>query len=347
MKEQVILEITGLSKEFVIKEKHFPYKTNLLKAVQDVSLTVKKGETLGIVGESGCGKSTLGRLVMRLIEPTAGKICLNGINMTGLSGEKLRQKRSGFQMIFQDPYAAFNPRMTVRAILEEPLRTSRIPKEEWQDKIDRILELTGLPQDALKRYPHEFSGGQRQRISIARALLLNPGLVVADEPVSALDVSIQAQILNLMKELQEKMQMSMIFISHNLASVQYISHRVAVMYLGRIVEIADSDALYEHPLHPYTQALIETIPIPVPGEGRKRRRLSGEVPSPIHLPEGCAFHLRCPYASEECRKAVPEMKEHRPGHFAACHKYSQDIAQPAKGEVSAENNYNREGTTES
>ena len=342
MKEQVILEVIGLSKEFEIKEKHFPYKTNLLKAVQDVSLTVKKGETLGIVGESGCGKSTLGRLVMRLIEPSAGKISLNGINITGLTGEKLRQKRSGFQMIFQDPYAAFNPRMTVRAILEEPLRTSRIPKEEWQDKINRILELTGLPQDALKRYPHEFSGGQRQRISIARALLLNPGLVVADEPVSALDVSIQAQILNLMKELQEKMQMSMIFISHNLASVQYISHRVAVMYLGRIVEIADSDDLYEHPLHPYTQALVETIPIPVPGEGRKRRR-----PSPIHLPEGCAFHLRCPYASEECRKAVPEMKEHRPGHFAACHKYSQDIAQPAKGEVSAENNFNREGTTES
>ena len=321
MKEQVILEVTGLSKEFEIKEKKFPYKTNLLKAVQDVSLTVKKGETLGIVGESGCRKSTLGRLVMRLIEPTAGEIFLNGINMTGLSGEQLRQKRSGFQMIFQDPYAAFNPRMTVRAILEEPLRTSRIPKEEWQDKINRILELTGLPQDALKRYPHEFSGGQRQRISIARALLLNPGLVVADEPVSALDVSIQAQILNLMKELQEKMQMSMIFISHNLASVQYISHRVAVMYLGRIVEIADSDDLYEHPLHPYTQALVETIPIPVPGEGRKRRRLSGEVPSPIHLPKGCAFHLRCPYASEECREKIPEMKEYSPGHFTACHKH--------------------------
>lgn len=321
MKEQVILEVTGLSKEFEIKEKKFPYKTNLLKAVQDVSLTVKKGETLGIVGESGCGKSTLGRLVMRLIEPTAGEIFLNGINMTGLSGEQLRQKRSGFQMIFQDPYAAFNPRMTVRAILEEPLRTSRIPKEEWQDKINRILELTGLPQDALKRYPHEFSGGQRQRISIARALLLNPGLVVADEPVSALDVSIQAQILNLMKELQEKMQMSMIFISHNLASVQYISHRVAVMYLGRIVEIADSDDLYEHPLHPYTQALVETIPIPVPGEGRKRRRLSGEVPSPIHLPKGCAFHLRCPYASEECREKIPEMKEYSPGHFTVCHKH--------------------------
>lgn len=320
MDEQNILEVRGLSREFDVKGKTFPYKKEKLKAVQDVSFSVKRGETLGIVGESGCGKSTLGRLVMRLIEPTKGQVFLNGEDLTSLSGQELRKKRKEFQMIFQDPYAAFNPRMTVQAILEEPLKTNQIPKEEWKERIDKILELTGIPKDARKRYPHEFSGGQRQRISIARAILLNPGLVVADEPVSALDVSIQAQILNLMKDLQEQFQMSMIFISHNLASVQYISDRVAVMYLGRIVEIADSDKLYEKPLHPYTQALIETIPIPVPGEGRRKARLSGEVPSPIHLPEGCAFHLRCPYATEECKRVLPKLKEREPGHFVACIK---------------------------
>ena len=322
--DNTVLKVKNLSKEFVVREKKFPYKCKKLKAVQDVSLTVKKGETLGIVGESGCGKSTLGRLIMRLIEPTSGEIYLNGDLISALSGENLRRKRKDFQMIFQDPYAAFNPRMTVQKILEEPLTTSDIPKESWQEKIDRILELTGIPMDAKKRYPHEFSGGQRQRISIARAILLNPGLIVADEPVSALDVSIQAQILNLMKELQEEMQMSMIFISHNLASVQYISHRIAVMYLGRIVEIADSSSLYDQPLHPYTQALVDTIPIPVPGRSRNRNRLSGEVPSPIDLPAGCAFHLRCPYASEKCRKIIPEMKEQIPGHFVACHKYNEE-----------------------
>jgi oligopeptide transport system ATP-binding protein len=323
MSHNVVLKLEGLSKEFYVKGKKFPYKPKTLKAVQDIDLTVKKGETLGIVGESGCGKSTLGRLIMRLIEPSSGEVYLNGENMTDLKGEALRLRRKDFQMIFQDPYAAFNPRMNVQAILEEPLKTNQIPKEEWEGIIDNILELTKIPQDARKRYPHEFSGGQRQRISIARAIMLHPGLIVADEPVSALDVSIQAQILNLMKELQEKMQMSMIFISHNLASVQYISHRVAVMYLGRIVEIADSQRLYDNPLHPYTQALIETIPIPVPGEGKKRTRITGEVPSPINLPSGCAFHLRCPYAAEECQKIIPQMREIEKGHCVACHKYDK------------------------
>lgn len=324
MNEQNMLEVRGLSKEFDVKEKKFPYKKEKLKAVQDVSFSMKRGETLGIVGESGCGKSTLGRLIMRLIEPETGSIVLDGEEMTALKGEKLRQKRKDFQMIFQDPYAAFDPRMTVQAILEEPLATHHVPKEEWKEKIDRILELTGIPQDAKKRYPHEFSGGQRQRISIARAILLNPKLIVADEPVSALDVSIQAQILNLMKDLKEKFQTSMIFISHNLASVQYISDRVAVMYLGRIVEIAPSEELYANPLHPYTQALIETIPAPVPEAGRKRRRLLGEVPSPIHLPEGCAFAMRCPYASEACKKAAPVLTEQNEGHFVACQRYQSE-----------------------
>ena len=320
MSEKTILKVEGLSKEFDVKKKSLTGEKERLKAVQDVSFTVSEGETLGIVGESGCGKSTLGRLIMRLIEPTAGKVFLNGTELTSLSGRALRTKRKDFQMIFQDPYAAFNPRMTVQKILEEPLKTYHIPKENWEKQIGDILRVTGISRDALSRYPHEFSGGQRQRISIARALLLNPKLIVADEPVSALDVSIQAQILNLMKDLQAQYRMSMIFISHNLASVQYVSHKVAVMYLGRIVEIASADRLYDAPMHPYTQALIAAIPVPVPGRKRPDR-LPGEVPSPIHLPGGCAFHLRCPHATDVCRRGVPSLKEYEPEHFAACWKY--------------------------
>ena len=321
MSEQPILVCKNLSREFDIRDKHFPYRIRKLKAVSDVSFEVAKGETLGVVGESGCGKSTLGRLVMRLTEPTAGTVLLDGEDLTAMSGEELRRIRHKFQIIFQDPYAAFNPRMTVESILEEPLTSSPVPRSEWASRIDRILELTGIPQDAKKRYPHEFSGGQRQRISIARAILLQPALIVADEPVSALDVSVQAQILNLMNDLQKELQMSMIFISHNLASVQYISQRVAVMYLGRIVEIAESGKLYENPLHPYTQALIETIPIPVPGKGRTRRRLEGEVPSPMDLPDGCVFQKRCPYAADRCRSVQPVLADQGGGHFVACHMY--------------------------
>lgn len=323
MNSKAVLEVEGLSKEFDVKRKRFFDKQEKLRAVQDISLTVLEGETLGIVGESGCGKSTLGRLIMRLIEPTAGKICLDGEDLTSMSQKELRLRRKDFQMIFQDPYAAFNPRMTVQKILEEPLQTYQIPRDTWQQKISEILEVTGISPDFLGRYPHEFSGGQRQRISIARAILLNPKLIVADEPVSALDVSIQAQILNLMKELQKTYRMSMIFISHNLASVQYVSDRVAVMYLGRIVEVASSSQLYESPMHPYTQALIAAIPVPVPGRERKDR-LSGEVPSPIHLPKGCAFHLRCPYATKLCEEGIPPLLEREPGHFVACRKYEKD-----------------------
>lgn len=322
MSSKIVLETKGLSKEFLVRGDKSSGQKNSLKAVQDVSLTVAEGETLGIVGESGCGKSTLGRMVMRLIEPTEGKVLLMGRDLTGMPEKELRQYRRDFQMIFQDPYAAFNPRMTVQAILEEPLKTYNIPKKEWKQRIEEILGLTGISADSLKRYPHEFSGGQRQRISIARAILLNPKLLVADEPVSALDVSIQAQILNLMKELQEKLKMSLIFISHNLASVQYVSDKVAVMYLGRIVEMADSEALYGNPLHPYTQALMAAVPVPVPGRERGER-LTGEVPSPIHLPKGCAFHQRCPYATEACRGEVPPLREQAPGHFVACRKYEE------------------------
>lgn len=323
MNDNPILKVEGLSKEFDIKKRSLTGKREKHKAVQDITLSVAEGETLGIVGESGCGKSTLGRLIMRLIEPTAGKVYLEGKDLTALSGNDLRLQRKDFQMIFQDPYAAFNPRMTVRKILEEPLRTYQIPKDSWEQRISDILKVTGISKDSLSRYPHEFSGGQRQRISIARAILLNPRLIVADEPVSALDVSIQAQILNLMKDLQEKYRMSMIFISHNLASVQYVSSRIAVMYLGRIVEIASADRLYDAPMHPYTQALTAAIPIPVPGR-RRPERLSGEVPSPIHLPQGCAFHQRCPYATEACKDRVPSLTEYEPGHFVACRKYEKD-----------------------
>ena len=311
----------NLSKEFDIRDRRFPYTVRKLKAVNDVSLRIEKGETLGVVGESGSGKSTLGRLIMRLTDPTAGEVWLNGQNLTAMSGESLRRVRHRFQIIFQDPYAAFNSRMTVQKILEEPLSASGVPKDRWQEKIDRILDLTGIPADAKKRYPHEFSGGQRQRIGIARAILPEPELIVADEPVSALDVSVQAQILNLMKDLQEDMKSSMVFISHNMASVQYISHRIAVMYLGRIVELAKSDDLYDEPLHPYTKALMETIPIPVPGQGRKRRRLEGEVPSPIDLPDGCVFAKRCPRATEKCTARTPALQDQGNGHFVACHLY--------------------------
>ena len=321
MSENKILVCRNLYKEFDIRDKKFPYPIHKLKAVSDVSFDIAGGETLGIVGESGCGKSTLGRLIMRITEPTSGTILLNGEDITAMKGEPLRRMRSRFQIIFQDPYAAFNPRMTIGSILEEPLSAAGVPKAEWTERIDRILDLTGISKDAKARYPHEFSGGQRQRVSIARAILLKPELIVADEPVSALDVSIQAQILNLMKDLQEELGMSMMFISHNLASVQYISRRIAVMYLGRIVEIAESDILYTNALHPYTKALIGTIPVPVPAHGKRRRRLEGEVPSPIDLPEGCVFCKRCPHATDKCRTVSPVLKDRGAGHHVACHLY--------------------------
>ena len=315
MDREILLRVEQLSKEFPVKG-----KKEGLKAVQNVSFSLEKGETLGIVGESGCGKSTLGRLILRLVEPTAGKVFFAGEELTALNQKTLRGKRREFQMIFQDSYASFDPRKTIRKILEEPLATHGVPKEKWESTVKEILSVTGLPKDALKRYPHEFSGGQRQRIGIARALILNPKMIIADEPVAALDVSIQAQILNLLMDLQKQFGLSMIFIAHNLATVQYISRRIIVMYLGHVMEIADADILYDQPLHPYTQALISSIPIPDPDKRKEARGIEGEIPSPINPPSGCVFRTRCPDACEECAARVPELREITQGHFVACNK---------------------------
>jgi oligopeptide transport system ATP-binding protein len=303
-----ILEATHIKKYFPIRKGFFLKHVGDVKAVDDISLTVRKGETLGLVGESGCGKSTLGRTLIRLYEPTAGQIQFNGKDFLKLSGSELRASRKNIQMIFQDPYSSLDPRMTVGQVIEQPfIIHGLLSDQEREIKVKELLELVGLRPSHINRYPHEFSGGQRQRIAIARAIALNPELIICDEPVSALDVSIQAQILNLLKDLQERLGLTYIFISHDLSVIEHVCDRIAVMYLGKIVEIADREELYKNPKHPYTQALLASIPTIGQGKKKMHKILSGEIPSPINPPPGCAFHPRCSFATEICHQEIPAL----------------------------------------
>lgn len=318
----VLLKVDNLKKYFPITGGLFGKTVSHVKAVDDVSFYVRKGETLGLVGESGCGKSTTGRVLMRLIEATEGKVVFEDQELTSLNSNAMRKMRKEIQMVFQDPFASLNPRHTVEKILEEPLIVHGIgDKEERKRRVREMLEVVGLSSYHAKRYPHQFSGGQRQRIGIARALMTKPKLIIADEPVSALDVSIQSQVLNLLEDLQKDFGLTYIFIAHDLGVVKHISDRVGVMYLGRLVEITESEKLYEKPLHPYTRALLDSIPIPDPDIKKDRELLSGDLPSPSNPPLGCAFHTRCRDCMDICKTTRPEMKEVEPGHFAACHLY--------------------------
>ncbi|WP_029097687.1 ABC transporter ATP-binding protein [Brevibacillus thermoruber] len=316
---QPLLEVRGLKKYFPVKT-GFWGREKVVRAVDGVHLTVYPGETLSIVGESGCGKSTTGRCILRLIEPTEGEILFQGRDIRALNAAGLRAARRDMQLVFQDPFASLNPRKTVGQILQDPLIVHGIgTPAERRKRVEEMIEIVGLTRQHLDRFPHEFSGGQRQRIGIARALILRPKLVVADEPVSALDVSIQAQILNLLKDLQREFQLTYLFISHDLSVVRHISDRVAVMYLGKVVEVADKKALYERPAHPYTQALLSAVPVPDPTREVNRIILEGDLPSPANPPSGCQFHPRCRHCMEVCRTTVPPLKEAKPGHLVACH----------------------------
>lgn len=310
--------------------KHFPITRGILiqrevgaiQAVDGVTFDIRKGETLGLVGESGCGKSTTGRTILQLYRPTAGKVYYGDEDLTELKGEALRRMRRNMQMIFQDPYASLNPRLTVGNIVSEPLEVHSIGNaRERRERVQELLRLVGLSPHMINRYPHEFSGGQRQRIGVARALALQPEFIVCDEPISALDVSIQAQVVNLLEELQATFGLTYLFIAHDLSMVRHISDRTAVMYLGKVVELATRDELYTHPLHPYTQALLSAVPIPDPSKESKRQRiiLEGDVPSPANPPKGCRFHPRCPLAIDVCREVEPEWREVAPDHWVACH----------------------------
>ncbi|GGD10624.1 ABC transporter ATP-binding protein [Pontibacillus salipaludis] len=325
-----LLEVNNLKKHFPIKGGGIiPRKVGAVKAVDGVSFKVRKGETLGLVGESGCGKSTTGRSILNLINPSEGEVLYKGQDISKLKGEKLRKLRQDIQIIFQDPYASLNPRMTVEQIIEEPMKAFNIPKKERAEKVEYFLNKVGLSSYHKHRYPHQFSGGQRQRIGIARALTVNPELIICDEPVSALDVSIQAQVVNLMEDLQKEFDLTYIFIAHDLSVVHHISDRVAVMYLGEIVEVGEVDELYSNPKHPYTQALLSAIPEANPHKKKERIMLEGDLPSPSNPPEGCKFHTRCPFAEEQCRVKHPDLKSVAAGdHQAACHLVKEVVEEP-------------------
>ena len=316
-----LLEVRNLKVHFPVKHGLFSRVRDYVRAVDDISLALEPGETLGLVGESGCGKTTLGRAIIRLLEPTAGSVWLDGENIANLSSGEMRARRRKLQMIFQDPYGSLNPRMTVGQIIGEAIDIHRLADSPAarQKRIDELLRAVGLDPSHSQRYPHEFSGGQRQRIGIARALAVEPKLIVCDEPVSALDLSVQAQIINLLRDLQAEKNLAYLFIAHDLAVVEHISRRVMVMYLGRTVELADSRTICREPAHPYTKALISAVPVVDPDSKRARIVLPGDVPSPINPPSGCPFHPRCPVAEARCKTEVPALREIKPGHWAACH----------------------------
>jgi oligopeptide/dipeptide ABC transporter ATP-binding protein len=329
-----LLEVSDLKKHYPLRKGLFAQTVGQVLAVDGISFTIAAGETLGLVGESGCGKSTAGKAILKLIDPTAGTIKLRGERIDQLSRAEMRPYRRQLQVVFQDPYSSLNPRMNVGDIVGEPLRNYAVAAgADLNRRVALLFEKVGLRGEAMQRYPHEFSGGQRQRIGIARALALNPSLIICDEPVSALDVSVQAQVINLLMDLQAEFGLSYLFVAHDLAVVEHISHRIAVMYLGKIVELTDKKSLFANPLHPYTEALLSAVPLPDPEAKRDRIILKGDVPSPINPPAGCRFHTRCPYAFDRCRVEEPAMREVRPGHRVACHLREVDAAATATADL--------------
>lgn len=323
----VLLEVTDLKTHFPIGKTIFGKAKGTVKAVDGISFTLREGETLGVVGESGCGKSTTGRSILQLIKPTSGSVKFKGQEVTNLSGDEMRKLRSEMQIVFQDPYASLNPRMTVGAILDEALVTHQIgkSKKEREQRIHELLGIVGLNKSHASRYPHEFSGGQRQRIGIARAIAVKPKLIIADEPVSALDVSVQAQVVNLFEDLQKTLGLTYIFIAHDLSVVKHVSDRIAVMYLGRMVEVSNKKELFSNPLHPYTQALMSAVPVPDPSIKKERIILEGDVPSPANPPKGCPFNPRCQFAMDICRSVEPKQIEAESGHYVSCHLHDHDV----------------------